>query len=117
MGQHSNLYNGYTNLKSYRGTLTGGAVTTIDAHDDFPNGAPPAAVLIYPPSTGSLYVVLSAEKDAASVTNPTEDGTSDTNDEMIEVASGDGPFSADFAANTLKLIHTSAEDYRVVVMG
>lgn len=111
MPSHSALFNGYDRYKSFRGTTTGGAVTTIDL------GFATSAVLIYPPASGSFYVTLGGSSTAAGTTDPTADGTTDADDEMIEVASGDGPLSADISARVVKLIHASAVDYRVIALG
>lgn len=104
---HSNLWRGYSEYEAHRATL---AINTVDTVE-FSEVAGVIVITNYD-GANDLFVTLSSDPDPANLTNPTQDGSGDTNNEMIRVQAGD--FELAHATKVVKLISAAASAYQVV---
>lgn len=107
-GTHSNLHSGYDDYESLHGTLSANTVKT----ETF--SSPVAAVEVSHEGNvnDDIWVTLDTP-DNESPSNPTTDGTSDSGNEMIRVAS-DKSKTLSVRCSAVKLKSSGAADYSVL---
>lgn len=104
--RHSNLFGGYDNYESHHGTLVASTVTS-EAFSD-------AVHAIEVTNLGATDIWISVQTAARmSPSNPTADGSSDTNDEFILVQPGESR-AMDVRAYAVNLISSGTPDYMVL---